>query len=276
MRQKVIYGEDDRMDIYLVTDEAVKANSGSVAAIFTHDEITANTDGTVSLPNRTFASEFEASGNPLCPDEPFQSQPVGAICTAFLVGDDLVATAGHCLNESNLHTRRFVFGYTMASAEVSNTTIPASDVYMGTEILGWQLDSSAADWALVKLDRKVINRNPLTIRTTGEVAINTGLYVLGHPVGLPQKYASNAEVRHNEHNDFFIANLDTFGGNSGSPVFNATTHEVEGILVRGEVDFAPKGQCVVSLLCPVQGCRGEDCTRITLLSPFLPSLPADG
>ena len=50
---------------------------------------------------------------------------------------------------------------------------------------------------------------------------------------------------------------------SGSPVFNSDTHEVEGILVRGETDFVTQGSCRVSLVCPSSGCRGEDCTRTT-------------
>jgi hypothetical protein len=58
-----------------------------------------------------------------------------------------------------------------------------------------------------------------------------------------------------------VANLDTYGGNSGSPVFNATNHQVEGILVRGENDFVTNGSCYVSLVCPTTGCRGEDVTR---------------
>ena len=71
---------------------------------------------------------------------------------------------------------------------------------------------------------------------------------------------------------FRSLHLDTYGGNSGSPVFNAATHEVEGILVRGETDFTSNGTCNVSLVCPTSGCRGEDVTRATefagLLSAF--------
>ena len=61
----------------------------------------------------------------------------------------------------------------------------------------------------------------------------------------------------------FTANLDTYGGNSGSPVFNSETHEVEGILVRGDTDFVPLGKCMVSAVCPTNGCIGEDCTRVS-------------
>lgn len=37
--------------------------------------------------------------------------------------------------------------------------------------------------------------------------------------------------------DFFMASLDAFVGNSGSPVFNKETGLVEGILVEGAEDF---------------------------------------
>jgi hypothetical protein len=77
------------------------------------------------------------------------------------------------------------------------------------------------------------------------------------------KVAAGAAVRDNTPSAFFVANLDTYGGNSGSPVFNSVTHEVEGILVRGEADFVQQGNCRVSLVCPSTGCRGEDVTRTT-------------
>src|SRR5262249_51918318 len=87
------------------------------------------------------------------------------------------------------------------------------------------------------------------------------------------KFAAGAAVRNNAPDAFFVANLDTYGGNSGSPVFNSDTHVVEGILVRGENDFVLQGTCMVSLVCPTTGCRGEDCTRTAVFAQFLP-LPA--
>ena len=98
--------------------------------------------------------------------------------------------------------------------------------------------------------------------------------MIGHPSGLPTKFAGGAAVRNNQQNAFFVANLDTYGGNSGSPVFNSNTHAVEGILVRGETDFVQQGNCNVSLVCPSTGCRGEDCTRTTEFEQFVPRVPA--
>jgi len=111
----------------------------------------------------------------------------------------------------------------------------------------------------------------LTIRRDGKIAGNQPVHIIGHPVGLPAKYAAGAQVRDNSSAAYFVANLDSFGGNSGSPVFNAETHFVEGVLVRGDTDFVPHGQCSVALVCPTGGCRGEDCTRTTEFAHLVPS-----
>ena len=73
--------------------------------------------------------------------------------------------------------------------------------------------------------------------------------MLGHPSGLPMKYTGGAKAFEIEDN-YFTTNLDSFGGNSGSPVFNAKTLEVEGILVRGDVDYTP------------DEFEGESCRRV--------------
>jgi hypothetical protein len=89
------------------------------------------------------------------------------------------------------------------------------------------------------------------------------LVVVGHPSGLAVKIAAGATVRSNLESAYFVANLDTYGGNSGSAVFNEQTGLIEGILVRGETDFKYKNGCYVSNICDVDGCRGEDVTRVS-------------
>ena len=61
------------------------------------------------------------------------------------------------------------------------------------------------------------------------------LIVAGYPSGLPLKIDDGGRVRdpRSGTTDFFIANLDTFGGNSGSGVYDAATKQLVGILVRG-------------------------------------------
>ena len=54
----------------------------------------------------------------------------------------------------------------------------------------------------------------LRIRRTGTIPDNQAVHVIGHPVGLPMKFAAGATVRNNLPTAFFVANLDTYGGNS--------------------------------------------------------------
>jgi hypothetical protein len=122
---------------------------------------------------------------------------------------------------------------------------------------------------LIRIDRPVTNHAIAQIRQTARIADDQEVHVIGHPVGLPTKVAGGAAVRENKQPAFFVANLDTYGGNSGSPVFNSSNHVVEGVLVRGDTDFVAQGDCNVSLVCPDTGCRGEDCTRTTEFAHLL-------
>lgn len=95
-----------------------------------------------------------------------------------------------------------------------------------------------------------------------------GLFVVGHPSGLPTKVAGGTEVVGNDEDNFFTALLDTFGGNSGSAVFNSETLEVEGILVRGARDYVydSEASCYRVNHCEGQsplGCDGESVSRMS-------------
>lgn len=263
--QKGVYGVDDRVDVYELTDSANKADSEGVVALFWAEQLTENEDGTFSLRTVKYGDKYR-----LCSMERFHSQPTGAFCSGVLVAADIVATAGHCINEANVGRARFVFGFRMMDAMTAVVRLAPNDVFEGREVLGRREVKEGADWALVRLNR-ASDRKPARIRTTGRLPDNEKLHVVGHPCGLPAKFAAGATVRSNESKAFFVANLDTYGGNSGSPVFNSSTHIVEGLLVRGERDFVKTdGDCFVSMVCPTTGCRGEDCTRTTEFYELLP------
>ena len=82
---------------------------------------------------------------------------------------------------------------------------------------------------------------------------------MGFPAGMPLKYAPNATVRDASNEASFVANLDTFGGNSGSGVYDQTSKKLIGILVEGEIDYKPdtSGTCNLINVCPDNGCTGE-------------------
>ena len=194
----------------------------------------------------------------------------GPNCSGFLVESDVVATAGHCVTAAGLVGIKFVFNFRMIDATTAPTIVSNDDVFTGVALLGRQfLDGPGPDWALVRLDRPALNHRVMPVRRSGKIADGQAVHVIGHPVGLPTKVAEGAAVRENSAKAMFVSNLDTYGGNSGSPVFNADTHEAEGILVRGETDFVSNGTCDISLVCPTSGCRGEDSTRTTIFTPIL-------
>jgi hypothetical protein len=263
--QKLIYGTDDRQDLFAVTDVAIKKSANGVASLIDISNIEDNGDGTSSI--RTV--KFGDAQN-LCSGERFRNQPTSPFCTGFLVGEQLLATAGHCINGNTLARTRYVFGFEMKSSSTANVIIPNGDIYTGISIVSRKLEDDGVDYALVKLDRPVNGRTILPVRRTGKILNNRNVYVLGHPSGLPLKYAPNANVRDNSPAGFFVANLDTYGGNSGSPVFDQQTHLVEGILVRGDTDFVLAGECFVSNVCPTSGCQGEEVTRSTEFAQFIP------
>lgn len=256
---KVIYGDDNRVDVYQVARADIRDIADSTVALIPTRSIVNNGNGMIKIITAQYGKEMN-----LCSDEPFFDQPTAANCSGSLVGEDLIATAGHCVSSSDCSKYAFVFGFRMANAKTAPESVPASEVYGCKEIVAREY-TSAQDYALVRLDRPVRGHRPLTLQTT-PAQQGDGLYVIGHPSGLPTKYADGANVR-SQQGAYFQANLDTYGGNSGSAVFNARTNEVVGILVRGASDFTYDRvrKCTASAKCSNDGCRGEDVTNISYI-----------
>ncbi len=255
----VIYGEDNRRDVFESPDSILVELSRSTAAMISPANLRIGaTEVIVSAPT------LQSRG--ICSSERFSRQISAANCSGFLVSPTVLVTAGHCIqNESECAANRWVFDYRVDSADQGTVTVARSSVYHCKRILSRALDEvSKEDFAVIELDRRVLDRAPLAIRRQGKITPGTALAVIGHPTGLPTKIADGAAVRELK-DKFFVANLDTYGGNSGSAVFNHRTGEVEGILVRGENDYVddPAQGCQVSNRCANGDCRGEDVNYIT-------------
>lgn len=266
---KVVYGTDDRIDVYQETDAERLGMAASTCALVSASALTNNGNGTYTLA----VSSYRELGLPACGDEPFGSQPVGAFCTGFMVGEDVIATAGHCMDSSDMSSARFVFGFVMEDAATVNRTFNSNEVYTAVEILGHALGGDL-DYTIARVDRKITapGARALPIRRTGAVTVGTPVGVIGHPAGLPMKIAFGAStaVRSVGPAGYFVANTDTYGGNSGSPVFNQETGVVEGILVRGENDYVNAGSCFRSNTVSNTGGRGEDVSKTTSFEQFVP------
>ena len=266
---QVIYGDDDRVDVYAEPDPVLRELADSTAVVVSASSLTDNGNGTYSLA----ASPWTSQGGTLCPDEPFRGQLEAGFCSSFLVGSDIIVTAGHCVDNGDISSGvAFVFGfYQIDEATNANVTaIPADNVYFGDAIIDQSL-GGGLDHSVVRIDREVVGRNPVPIRRQGVVSLGEPLVVIGNPSGLTTKIAGGAIVRGIQPT-FIESNLDTYGGNSGSAVFNANTLEVEGILVRGATDFVTVGGCVRSNVLSDTGSDNEDVSRVDAFASFIPEL----
>lgn len=202
----------------------------------------------------------------LCDGEPFADQITArGEGSGFLVAQRSILTAAHCVDE-RWQDLYFVFDFLRKKDGSARTEFGVDDVYEAEQIV--KKDATLpGDWALVRLKRDVVGREPVPLRRSGKIRLRQPVYVIGHPLTLPKKKSKGGKVRFNREVVTFTANLNVFGGNSGSPVFNQDTHEVEGVLVDGSVDFIRCPTCTPAcrraLIWPDSGGMGEIATRIT-------------
>ena len=263
MHPLVIYGADNRLEVHEEADASRRDLARSVVAIMPADALRTSTPGISQVTGMKYGQ-----ANNLCTTEKFYDQLAPAYCSGFLVADNIIATAGHCVQDPNFcDDAKFVFDFSMDAKDRDPNSIKSDDVYGCKRVIFEEIDGRGADYAFVELDRNVVGRTPVRFAPQ---APKTGdsVFVIGHPVGLPAKIAGGAKVRRNTPG-YFVANLDTYGGNSGSAVFVEGTNEVAGILVRGEQDFIRRGMCNVSYQCKDELCRGEDVTNAEIVAEKL-------
>jgi V8-like Glu-specific endopeptidase len=255
--EPVVYGNDDRQDVYAYADSAWAARAAEfTAAMMSTGAVNRSNPNDIRFNSGTLREDFG-----VCPDERFANQITAASCSATLIAPDLVITAGHCISSSSCSGNLFVFDYYMTSASQLHA-VTSDDVYSCRQVVAHAL-SGGLDYAIVRLDRTVTGRAPAPVDpTAAALPVGTPLIVNGYGSGLPLKIDNGATVRDSRASsqDYFIANLDTFGGNSGSGVFRSDTGRLIGILVRGETDYVNDGSCSRVNRCTNTGCRGEDST----------------
>jgi hypothetical protein len=266
----VIYGNDDRKDIYQVIqlgDPKYLAWYPSTGGLVSAGTVDCTAEPCV-LTTSSYKDDYL-----LCEGEPFYDQVTAPWCSAFLVAPDRIATAGHCIvSDADCAATKFVFTFELETLNRNPALVSSANVFQCTTLWA-RRQTSTNDFSVVQLDRPVTatNRPPLAIRRTSKVPNAAALVVIGHPSGLPKKVANGAVVKDNNPTYYFQANVDTYGGNSGSAVFGYDTQQVEGILVRGNQDYVWTGSCYVSNRCLDTGCSGswEESTRIAQIAPFV-------
>jgi V8-like Glu-specific endopeptidase len=290
----IIYGKDDRQEAYLEKNATYRKLALSTAAMIDTSTIVESA-GKVHFRADTLQDSFLH----VCPSERFAAQETAAVCSGFLVAPDLLVTAGHCIkNTEDCSKFSWVFDYALKEGE-EKTSVPTSSVYSCKSIVSRELTGEGAygvfasfggssgggtgggtstndrsdlnDYAIIRLDRKVTDREVLKVRKSGKISVGEELVLSGYPSGLPLKIAAGGKVT-TLRDKYFLATVDAFGGNSGSAVFNAKSGEVEGILVRGNKDYVFNftKNCKEVNVSPDTTVNAEGITYITNISKFLP------
>lgn len=269
-QEKVIYGTDNRSLVSELQDDEFAFTidaSKSVLAQIPNWRITSDTKDSISIETKDLQT-----GLKMCEGERFLTLPLVSSCTAFLIGPDLIATAGHCVKDKyDCKKQTWVLDYDSEMefiGPVGTAVFPKEKTFSCKELVGWS-QNTKLDYAIIKLDRPIEDRSPLKLRRDGKTASNESLMVIGHPLGLPKIMAGNILIRDNTQTYTFKTNADTFSGNSGSPMIGLISGLVEGILVRGDDDFEMDIDlgCQRPARCGDKECRGETVMRSTFL-PF--------
>jgi hypothetical protein len=239
--EAVVYGSDDRQDVYAHPSAPLRAIAHeSIVALMGQSRLVQQGDGSFELaPVLTLGEAYN-----LCPDQRFVSQPAVAFCSGTLVAPDIVVTAGHCITTlSGCLNTRLVFDY-LYTADGVPAPLEADDVYTCAEVLARQ--DGVLDYAYLRLDRPVVGHAAAALApglgtTCRNVVANEDVAVLGFGSGIPLKIDSGGAVTNPSTRGtfFFSTSLDTFGGNSGSGVFNQD-NELVGVLSSGASDYVAR------------------------------------
>ncbi|MDY7232277.1 trypsin-like serine peptidase [Hyalangium rubrum] len=261
----VVYGTDNRTDVYAHADATLRIRAQQSTVALMRPGVL----NTSSSSNVTFSAQTLGAYYNLCTTERFRDDLTPAFCSGTLIDDDLVLTAGHCITSaSDCSNTRFVFNF-YRTASGTMQTVTTADVFSCQSIVAraqGTVNGQNLDYAVVRLDRAAAPRfTPAPVRP-GNSAMAAGqpVAVIGSGSGIPYKIDSGGSVRDARAGtlDYFVASTDTFGGNSGSGVYELSDYTVAGILVRGETDYVSNGSCRVVNVCTETGCRGEDITYV--------------
>lgn len=225
----VIYGEDSRQDL---PTSSLTAQARATAVFISQFDLKPLESGAFS-----FRKIKLRAGYPLCEDERFLDQYLVGKCTGVLIGPHHVLTAGHCfLTDKDCSEIQITFGFNFEKSR--RGFLNKEDLYSCRRVL-FQSPSGSSSYsgtALIELDRRVTDANPVKIATAPTLAANEIVYNYSYPLGLPLKGDIGKIVKNDPRQPFFEVAIDTFSGSSGSGLFNQNG-ELIGILDNGAEDF---------------------------------------
>ncbi len=220
------FAEDDRTSVVESRDPRAPIWAESVALLTSR----LSPEGFAVVP--TLEERFD-----LCPGEPFAEDPFLGHCSAFLVGPQTLATAGHCLDQHPCEHTWVLFGYNDAEGNDDVLALDTEHLYRCSDTT-----RAGGDVALLHLDRVVSERPVLELGVAYE---GTRVAMVGHPLGGRATVDLSGMLE--TVRDFRIeSTLDTFSGHSGSPILDLDSGHVVAVHTHGAgLSIAPD---------PVDGC----------------------
>lgn len=241
-----IFGNDDRKEWYEITDNKLRDISLSTAVRVPKSHIVmldGKYDKYFAISGKYRNSTYGRSYK-MCSDEKFFKQIDVGSCTGFLIDEETLVTAGHCVKtQSDCDKVAWVFDYKMKNKDTDLRWGLKSNVFtcrkivkskLSKKLLGLGRSNLKVDFSIIKLDRKTGREGFKLSRKRARIGQN--LTIIGYPSGLPLKIAGNGKVL-SKKKKTFNASIDAFAGNSGSPVIDSDSLEVVGILIGGKNDF---------------------------------------
>jgi V8-like Glu-specific endopeptidase len=260
---KPIYTEDNRDDVeriecfphgaangdsakLAILREKMQMASRATVLITSQDELTKQSDGSYLLQLREYSIRANGRDYPVCSDQRFYDQKtVLPACTGFLVAPDIVVTAGHCVKA--ISKLSVVFGFNIVSDQLGGQPqqrreFSTAEVFSAQPVDG---PKDGLDYAILKLSAPVPDTiaKPVAVGTSPDDLMPGAIVgVIGHPDGLPKKFEYSSKSRTKPNTEAqrtkFDVLLDTFDGNSGSPIYLYDNPDrAVGILIEGANDF---------------------------------------
>ncbi len=270
-KNKAIYGEFNVSHTETNSDIGIRISSKATALMVNKFSVERITDNLFAMITRTLGQRA-----PLCEGNPWKDEIALGSCSSFLVSKDMLVTAGHCLLNTQWDCDQKTFIFNVESQFFTSTSkqyFLKDDVYRCSKILAHTIDAdTGVDIAIVKLESEVKGVTPLKLSRT-ELEHDSQIAMIGNPLGLSSMTSENGRIRSIEE-DFYEADLDSFAGNSGAPVFEKGKRDVIGVLVRGEEDFTynEESECFEQVKCEEGSCRGEDIVKSTTVLKLLESI----
>lgn len=167
------------------------------------------------------------------------NMPKGTCC---LISPNRVLTANHVVDrtaEAAIVRKELyvVFDFQTLSDDAPRRVFSKSSSVFRVGAIGPRgadQTNPAEDWATLILENSPtqLGRKPCRIASALDGPLGE-VYALGHPNGLAMRYTySGASGTSSQSAGCYVAFLDGYDGASGSPVFDAASHEIVGVLIQ--------------------------------------------